>query len=63
MERPIGAALLDRISWDDLRVFVAEHTWESLDSIVITDEPSACTAKIVHDFALRPSTRTVHAPH
>jgi DNA-binding transcriptional LysR family regulator len=23
MERPIGAALLERISWDDLRVFVA----------------------------------------
>ena len=31
--------------------------------MVVTDDPSACTAKIVHDFALRPSTRTVHAPH
>ena len=26
-------------------------------------EPSAWTAKMVHDLALRPSTSTVHAPH
>src|SRR4029079_12979194 len=31
--------------------------------MVVTDEPSAWTANIVHDLALRPSTSTVHAPH
>ena len=31
--------------------------------MVVTSEPSAWTAKIVHDLALRPSTSTVHAPH
>src|SRR5262245_35055377 len=32
-------------------------------SIVVIEEPSACTAKTVQDFTVRPSTRTVHAPH
>src|SRR5206468_8593120 len=32
-------------------------------STVVILEPSACTAKMVHDLALRPSTSTVHAPH
>src|SRR5687768_7944440 len=31
--------------------------------MVVTAAPSAWTAKIVQDLALRPSTRTVHAPH
>ena len=31
--------------------------------MVVTDEPSACTANTVHDLALRPSMSTVHAPH
>src|SRR5687768_8494277 len=31
--------------------------------MVRTSEPSAWTAKMVHDLALRPSTSTVQAPH
>ena len=31
--------------------------------MVVTSEPSAWTAKIVHDLALRPSMSTVQAPH
>ena len=45
--------------------FCSGCSWPSgaRPSIVVIVEPSACTAKIVHDFALRPSTRTVQAPH
>src|SRR6266550_1053656 len=32
-------------------------------SIVVTDEPSACAARHVHDFTATPSSCTVHAPH
>ena len=32
-------------------------------SMVVTVEPSACTANTVHDLTLRPSMSTVHAPH
>src|SRR6266516_7675420 len=32
-------------------------------SMVVMFDPSACTANSVQDFALRPSTRTVQAPH
>jgi hypothetical protein len=31
--------------------------------MVVTSDPSACTASIVHDFTDSPSTSTVHAPH
>ena len=31
--------------------------------MVVTSEPSAWTAKTVHDLALRPSMSTVQAPH
>src|SRR5688572_9272601 len=31
--------------------------------MVVTFEPSACTANTVHDLTLRPSSSTVHAPH
>jgi hypothetical protein len=31
-------------------------------SIVLTDDPSACTASIVHDLTVRPSMITVQAP-
>ncbi len=34
----------------------------AIPSIVLISRPSALTASIVHDLALSPSTRTVHAP-
>jgi hypothetical protein len=34
----------------------------AMPSMVLIDRPSAWTASIVHDFALSPSTWTVHAP-
>ena len=33
-----------------------------MPSMVVIVAPSACTASMVHDLALRPSTMTVHAP-
>ncbi len=32
-------------------------------SMVVTERPSACTAKSVHDFTAAPSSSTVQAPH
>ena len=34
----------------------------AMPSMVLISEPDAWTASMVHDFALRPSTWTVHAP-
>ena len=34
----------------------------AMPSIVVTSCPSACTARTLHDFTLRPSRCTVHAP-
>ena len=36
--------------------------FSEMPSIVVTSCPSACTARTLHDFTLRPSRCTVQAP-